>query len=566
MKKEYMIIDGTPIELDGEKNILSVIRKAGIDLPTFCYYSELSVYGACRMCVVEDNWGHIIASCSTPPKDGMEIKTNTPKLQKHRKMILELLLSNHCRDCTTCEKSGKCRLQELASRFGIRHVRFENRNVEPNPDDSSLAIVRDSSKCILCGDCVRMCSEIQNVGAIDFAYRGNKMKVTTAFNRPLSETNCVGCGQCAAVCPTGAIVVKNDVFKVWNAIHDPNTRVIAQIAPAVRVAIGEEFGFGTSCNLMGQIVAALHRIGFDEVYDTATGADLTVIEESKELLDRLKSGKNLPLFTSCCPAWVKYAELNFPELLPNISSCRSPMEMFASVLKEHHKDTKQGEKIFHVAIMPCTAKKYEADRFEFIENGQPNVDCVITTQGLVQMIRETGIDFSAIEPEGVDMPFGMTSGAGIIFGVTGGVTEAVIRRVTEEKTNETINRIAFTGIRGLEGVKEANIKLNDMILKVAVVSGLKNASDLIGKIKSGEVQYDFVEVMACPGGCIAGAGQPFAMERHKLCRSKALYSADKLSYIKSSDDNPVVTALYDGLLKGKAHELLHVDYVTKSKN
>jgi NADH-quinone oxidoreductase subunit G len=302
MNKEYMIIDGIPVELNGEKNILDVIRKAGVELPTFCYYSELSVYGACRMCVVEDKWGSITASCSTPPKNGMEIKTNTPRLQQHRKMILELLLANHCRDCTTCDKSGKCRLQELATRFGIKKVRFDNRNTEPVIDDSSPAIVRDKSKCILCGDCVRMCSEIQNVGAIDFAYRGSKMVVTPAFGKSISETDCVNCGQCAAVCPTGAIIVKNDVHRVWSAIHDPNTRVVAQIAPAVRAAIGEEFGMGTGVNLMGQIVASLRRIGIDEIYDTATGADLTVIEEADELINRLKTGAKLPLFTSCCPA------------------------------------------------------------------------------------------------------------------------------------------------------------------------------------------------------------------------------------------------------------------------
>lgn len=555
MNKEYMIIDGSPIELEGEKNILDVIRKAGIDLPTFCYYSELSVYGACRMCIVEDKAGRIIASCSTPPKNGMEIKTNTPRLQKHRKLILELLLANHCRDCTTCGKSGKCRLQELASRFGIREVRFENTNAKPIIEDSSVAIVRDQSKCILCGDCVRMCSEIQNVGAIDFVNRGSKMSVGTAFDLPLSKTNCVNCGQCAAVCPTGAIVVKNDVLKVWNAIHDPETRVVAQIAPAVRAAVGEEFGLGAGTDVMGQIVAALRRIGFDEVFDTATGADLTVVEESKELLKRLEKNENLPLFTSCCPAWLKYAENNFPELKNNISTCRSPMEMFASVLKEYYKSDDK-RKTFHVAIMPCTAKKYEAGKFS--KDGELLVDCVITTQGLVQMIRETGLQFSEIEPEGVDMPFGLASGAGVIFGVTGGVTEAVIRRVSSQKDKDTLKKISFTGIRGFEGVKEATVEISERQLKIAIVSGLKNAHDLIKRIKAGEARYDFVEVMACPGGCIAGAGQPFGIECHRKGRSKALYNTDKLSYIKSPEENPVITDLYSGLLKGKTHELLHV--------
>lgn len=559
MIKETMMIDGVPVELNGEKNILDVIRKAGIDLPTFCYYSELSVHGACRMCVVEDQRGSVIASCSTPPRAGMEIKTNTPKLQRHRKMILELLLANHCRDCTTCEKSGKCRLQELASRFGIRKVRFENRSTEPQIDDSSLAIVRDRSKCILCGDCVRMCAEIQNVGAIDFARRGSKMVVSPAFDVPLSETNCVGCGQCAAVCPTGAIVVKNDVYRVWNAIHDPDTRVVAQIAPAVRVAVGEEFGMGSGHDVMGRLVAALRRIGFDEVYDTATGADLTVVEESKELLGRLESGERLPLFTSCCPAWVQYAKQTFPELAGNLSSCRSPMQMFASVLKEYGRCRADAPiKTFMVAVMPCTAKKYEAARPEFFSGSEPDVDVVITTQGLVQMIRETGIEFEKLEPEGLDMPFGSASGAGVIFGVTGGVTEAVVRRIARDRSRESLRQLSFSGIRGLEGVKEAAVDIGGRTVKIAVVSGLANAHGLVEKIRSGEAEYDFVEVMACPGGCIAGAGQPFGMERHRIGRSRALYGADRLSYARRSDENPVVGTLYGGLLKDRAAELLHV--------
>lgn len=568
MTKGTMIIDGIPVELNGEKNILDVIRKAGVDLPTFCYYSELSVYGACRMCMVEDKWGKMTAACSTPPKNGMEIKTNTPKLQKHRKMVLELLLANHCRDCTTCDKSGKCRLQELASRFGINKVRFENRNTTPKIDDSSLAIVRDKSKCILCGDCVRMCSEIQGVGAIDFAHRGCHMEVSTAFDKPIAETNCVNCGQCAAVCPTGAIIVKNDVNKVWSVIHDPNTRVIAQIAPAIRVAIGEELGVETNGEVMGRIVATLRRIGFDEVYDTATGADITTIEESNELLERIKSGEKLPLFTSCCPAWVKYAENNYPELLGNISSCRSPMQMFGSVIKNYYrsKENANGKKTFVVAIMPCTAKKYEAARSEFCENGEPEVDCVITTQGLVQMIRETGIVFSEIEPEGVDMPFGLASGAGVIYGVTGGVTEAVIRRIADDKSNDMLRKISFLGIRGFDGVKEASVSVGGREIKVAVVSGLKNAERLIEKIKSGELKFDFVEVMACPGGCIAGAGQPYGIERHRKSRSKGLYHADKLSYVKRADENPVIKELYKGILKGNTHKLLHVSYKPCERN
>lgn len=558
MSIECMMIDNMPVEISGEKNILDVIRKAGIDLPTFCYYSELSVYGACRMCVVEDKWGEIHASCSTPPKAGMEIRTNTPRLRKYRKMILELLLSNHCRDCTTCEKNGKCKLQELAQRFGIKQVRFSNTFGESDLDNSSLCIVRDKSKCILCGDCVRVCDEVQNVGAIDFAFRGSKMCVSTAFDEPIADSNCVGCGQCAAVCPTGAIVVKNDTSKLWQELSDPHAKVVVQIAPAVRVGIGQEFGLPEGENVMGRVVAALRRIGFDEVFDTSTAADLTVLEETGEFLSRLQTGGKFPLITSCCPAWVRYAELNHPELMENISTCRSPMQMFASVLKENFRHSNR--RVVVVSIMPCTAKKFEAAREEFIENGVPYVDYVLTTQELVQMIKEAGIVFSKIEPEAVDMPFGATSGAGVIFGVTGGVTEAVIRRISDDKSVSSLRAIAFTGVRGMQGVKEASISYGGQEIKVAIVSGLKNAEDLITKLQSGETHYDFIEVMACPGGCICGAGQPFTDAEGKKRRSEGLYDADRMSNIKRSEENPVIMALYGGLLKGKTHKLLHVHY------
>lgn len=556
MSTEFMMIDNMPVEIAGEKNILSLVRKAGIDLPTFCYYSELSVYGACRMCVVEDSRGEIHAACSTPPRAGMEIRTNTPRLRKYRKMILELLLSNHCRDCTTCEKNGKCKLQELAQRFGIKQIRFSNTSEESDIDNSSLCISRDKSKCILCGDCVRMCDEVQNVGAIDFAFRGSKMCVSTAFDAPIGTTKCVGCGQCAAICPTGAIVVKNDTAKLWQELSNKGTKVVAQIAPAVRVGIGKELGLREGENVMGKVVAALRRIGFDEVFDTSTAADLTVVEETGEFLGRLHKGGKFPLITSCCPAWIRYAELYYPELLENISTCRSPMQMFASVLKEHYKHSNR--KVVVVAIMPCTAKKYEAARPEFKEDGVPYVDYVITTQELTQMIKEAGIVFSEIEPEAVDMPFGATSGAGVIFGVTGGVTEAVIRRISDDKSVPALRAIAFAGVRGMQGVKEASISYEGREVKVAVVSGLKNADELIRRIRKGDVHYDFIEIMACPGGCICGAGQPFTDEEGKKLRSTGLYDADRMSNIKRSEENPVVMALYSGLLKGKTHKLLHV--------
>lgn len=561
MNEQFMSIDNIPVEIKGEKNILELIRKVGIDLPTFCYYSELSVYGACRMCMVENKWGEIEAACSTPPKAGMEVYTNTPRLRKYRKMILELLLSNHCRDCTTCEKNGHCKLQDLAQRFGIKEIRFNNTSENRELDKSSVCIVRDKSKCILCGDCVRMCDEIQNVGAIDFIKRGSKMTVSTAFDEPLAQSNCVGCGQCAAVCPTGAIVVKNDTSKLWRELSDKDTKVVVQIAPAVRVGISQELGQNDGENVMGKIVGALRRMGFDAVFDTSTGADLTVLEETGEFLSRIEKNEKLPLFTSCCPAWVSYVEKNYPELLKNVSTCKSPMQMFSSVLKEHYKHS--NKKVVVVAIMPCTAKKFEAQRDEFKVEGVPAVDYVITTQELIQMIKASGIIFSEVEPEAVDMPFGVSSGAGVIFGVTGGVTEAVIRRVLDDKSTPTLRALAFNGVRGLKGVKEATITALDREIKIAVVSGLKNADDIIKKIQSGEAHYDFIEVMACPGGCICGAGQPFTKAEGRAKRSAGLYEADRMSSIKRSEENPVMMSLYSGLLKGKVHKLLHVHYEGK---
>lgn len=558
VKKEFMTIDGIPVEINGEKNLLELIRKVGVKMPTFCYHSELSIYGACRMCMVENQWGGLDAACSTPPKAGMQIRTNTERLRKYRKMILELLLAHHCRDCTTCDNNGTCKLQDLAMRFDINDVRFPNTAEKPLIDDSSVSIVRDQHKCILCGDCVRMCNEVQNVGAIDFAHRGSKMTISTAFDVPIAESPCVGCGQCIAACPTGAILVKNDISKVWKALDDPKTKVTVQVAPAVRVALGKELGLTPGENAMGKIVAALRRMGFDEIYDTSTSADLTVLEESNELAKRIAEGKEeFPLFSSCCPAWVRYCENKYPELMPHVSTCKSPMQMFAAVIRENSRNSSR--KSVHVAVMPCTAKKFEAVRDEFKVDGKQDVDYVLTTQELVRMIKESGIMFRDIDPEAVDMPFGTMTGAGVIFGVTGGVTEAVLRRLASDKSSTALMSIAYTGVRGMEGVKEARVMVGEKEVRIGVVSGLKNASDLIERIKAGE-HFDFVEVMACPGGCISGGGQPFASSAEKEKRGAGLYSADKLCNIKRSEENPLMMTLYNGILKGRVHELLHVHY------
>ena len=558
----YMTIDGRKVEFTDEPNVLSVIRNADIDIPTLCYHSELSVYGACRLCTVEDERGKTFASCSEPPRDGMVIYTNTPRLMKYRKMILELLLAAHCRDCTTCIKSGECQLQALAHRMGVTTVRFENTKEQYPLDFSSPSIVRDPNKCILCGDCVRMCDNVQSVNAIDFAYRGTKALVTPAFNKKIAETDCVNCGQCRVVCPTGAISINTNIEVIWDLLADKNTKVIAQIAPAVRVAVGDQFGLPRGENVMGKLVNVLHRLGFDEVYDTSYGADLTVIEESEELLERLASGENLPLFTSCCPAWVKFCENRYPDLAKNLSTCRSPQQMFGAVIREYYKDPEKngGKRIVSVSIMPCTAKKEEILRPESSTNGKQDIDYVLTTTELITMIRKSGIRFENLEIEASDMPFGIGSGAGVIFGVTGGVTEAVLRRLREGHNRVEMDKIKFSGVRGEEGLKEVEFDYNGRTIHAAVVSGLGNADALMKKIQKGEVHYDFVEVMACRRGCIMGGGQPTRSgDRTKALRAKGLYNADNTTIIKKSDENPLVLELYNGLLKGKEHHLLHND-------
>lgn len=564
----YMTIDGRTVEFTDEPNVLAVIRKAGIDIPTLCYHSELSVYGACRLCTVENERGKTFASCSEPPRDGMIVYTNTPRLMKYRKLILELLLAAHCRDCTTCIKSGECQLQALAHRMGVETIRFENTKEQHPLDFSSPSIVRDPNKCILCGDCVRMCDNVQSVNAIDFAYRGTRALVTPAFNKKIAETDCVNCGQCRVVCPTGAISIHTNTDTVWDLLADKNTKVVAQIAPAVRVAVGDRFGLPKGENVMGKLVNVLHRLGFDEVYDTSYGADLTVIEESEELLNRLEAGENLPLFTSCCPAWVKFCEERYPELAKNLSTCRSPQQMFGAVVREYYKDPEKsgGKRIVSVSIMPCTAKKEEILRPESTTNGKQDIDYVLTTTELIGMIRKAGIRFEDLEIEATDMPFGIGSGAGVIFGVTGGVTEAVLRRLREGHNRADMEKIKFSGVRGEDGLKEVAFDYNGRIIRAAVVNGLGNANSLMKRIQSGEVQYDFVEVMACRRGCIMGGGQPVPVDpESRIARSKGIYDTDINTQIKKSNENPLVQSLYDGLLKGKTHELLHRNFEAAGK-
>ena len=554
-------INGKKYQFTNEKNILTIIRNAGIEVPTLCYQPELSIFGACRLCTVEDDRGRLFASCSEEPRDGMVIYTHTERLRKHRKLIIELLLAAHCRDCTTCDKHGNCTLQKLAYEHDVHTVRFANHREEMPIDRSSYAIVRDPNKCILCGNCVRACAELQGVEVLGFTHRGTDAMVAPAFNRDLAETNCVSCGQCRVVCPTGALTIRNCMESVWQALGDKNTRVVAQIAPAVRVAVGEAFGLPKGENAMGKIVAALHRMGFDEVFDTTYTADLTIMEESAEFLDRVAKGEKLPLLTSCCPAWVKFVENEYPEFKPNISTCRSPQQMFSAILKDYYRDeaNAKGKKTFVVSIMPCTAKKMESYRPDAHTHGEKDTDAVLTTSELIRMIKAHGVSFDQMESEACDMPFGIGSGGGVIFGATGGVTEAVLRRLVEGHDPATLNAVANMGERGSEGIKEFTVPYNGIDVKICVASGLANARKVLESIKSGEKEYHFIEIMACPGGCVMGGGQPIGGTKVQRAqtRTKGLYAADGEMVIKKSNENPLMDVFYNGYFKGKAHELLH---------
>jgi NADH-quinone oxidoreductase subunit G len=508
-----------------------------------------------------------MGACSTPPEPGLVIRTTTQEIREIRKITVELLLANHDQSCPTCSRSANCQLQNLALRLGVKKVRFKPVQTPAPLDESSPSLVRDPNKCVLCGDCVRVCWEIQGIGAIDFAHRGHEVRVQPAFGKTLGEVECVNCGQCASVCPTGALTPKSEVDDVWALLADPTKTVIVQIAPAVRVGLGECFGLQPGENSTGRIVAALKQLGFDQIYDTSFAADLTVIEEGSEFLERKTKGGRLPMFTSCCPGWVKYAEQYFPELLPNLSTCRSPQAMFGSLLKAmlpkqlniDRKDLKV------VSIMPCTAKKFEARRPEFSTEGQPDVDHVLTTQELAHMIQSSGIIFDSLQPESFDMPFGFYTGAGVIFGNSGGVMEAVLRYAAEKVTGKPLAKIEFEQVRGESGLREATIPVDGIELKLAIVHGLRNARIVAEQVRAGKSDYDVIEVMACPGGCIGGAGQPVTTSRNaRAQRTKGLYHADKMLQLHKSQDNVFVTECYAkflGEIGGeKAHHLLHTSY------
>ena len=563
-----MTIDGRRVEFTDEPNILAVIRKSGIEIPTLCYHSELSVYGACRLCTCEDSRGRTFASCSEKPVDGMVIYTNTPRLIAYRRTIVELMLASHDRDCTTCQRSGECELQNLARRLSVHDIRFGNYRPYQPVDLTSPGIVRDPNKCILCGDCVRMCENVQHISAIDIVNRGTRAIVMPAFGKTLGESDCVSCGQCRVVCPTSAISIHSAVGRVMRELADPDSYVVAQVAPAVRVAIGDMLGLPEGSNNMGKLVAVLHRLGFDEVFDTTYGADLTVMEESAEFLGRIRNHGTLPLFTSCCPAWVKFCEDHYPDLFDNLSTCRSPQAMFGAVIRqyyrEHHDQMRGKKRLVSVSIMPCTAKKAEILRPESYTFGEQDVDYVLTTTEVSAMIQRTGYRFDKIEPEAPDVPFGIGSGGGVIFGVTGGVTEAVLRRLTDGQSRRDMEAIKTSGVRGSNGIKEFTVDYEGHVLRIAVISGLANADRVMRAIRSGEVHYDLVEVMACPGGCVNGGGQPVGSVRSTVEeRSGGLYQADVNYQIQRSNDNPLVTALYDGMLRGREHTLLHRNFTQK---
>lgn len=578
MKMINLTIDGIPVSVPEGSTVLEAAKEANINIPTLCYLKDVQQIGACRLCLVEVKGARALAAaCVMPVNEGMEVKTNTPQIRQGRKINLELLLSNHNRECTSCVRSGKCELAALCNEYGVDGYPFDGEKSKTEIDDLSPSIVRDNSKCVHCRRCVATCNKIQQVGAIGATNRGIKTAISCAFDRSLDNSPCINCGQCIVACPVGALHEKDSTKDVWAALADPDKYVVVQPAPAVRASIGEEFGMPMGVATTGKLAAALRRLGFDRVFDTDFGADLTIMEEGTEFIGRLKNGGVLPMITSCSPGWITYCEKFYPEFLPNLSSCKSPHEMAGAIVKSYFAE-KAGidpKSIYVVSVMPCTAKKYEAKRPELSEGGLPDVDAVLTVRELARMIKQSGIDYARLPDEDFDPLMGESTGAGVIFGATGGVMEAALRTVYEAVTGKTLENVDFTAVRGIEGVKEAEIDLDGTKVNVAVAHSTGNAKKLLESVKKGEKKYHFIEVMGCPGGCVTGGGQPIVCSKDlmylnvKELRAKALYDEDAGKAKRKSHENSEIKKLYDEYLGEpnghKAHELLHTTYTAKSK-
>ena len=571
-------INGREVSVPEGYTILEAAKEAGISIPTLCYLKDVSQTGSCRMCVVEIKGARALqAACVYPVSEGIEVFTHSARVKRARKTTLELILSNHDRKCLTCIRNRNCELQALADELGVEDITYEGVRNEYEIDDLSPSVVRDNNKCVLCRRCVSACKNVQTVAVIDTMERGFATKIGSAFNKPLAETACVNCGQCIAACPVGALKEKDGTSAVWEAIEDPEKYVIVQAAPAVRAALGEEFGYEIGTPVTGKMAAALKRLGFDKAFDTDTGADLTIMEEGTELLHRLQNGGKLPLITSCSPGWIKFCEHNYPDFLDNLSSCKSPHQMFGAILKSYYakKEGIDPKKMFVVSVMPCVAKKFEAARPEMEADSLRDVDAVITTRELARMIKEAGIKFTQLPNEDFDQPFTEASGAGVIFGATGGVMEAALRTVYEVVEKKPLEKVEFEAVRGTQGIKEATVTLGGKDVRVAIAHGLGNARKLLDSIKSGEKDYEFVEIMACPGGCVTGGGQPICSSQTRMdidvkaARAKALYSEDERLAVRKSHENPDIKKIYAEFLEEPgshtAHELLHTHYTARSK-